>query len=380
MTQRLDLDLMITEGAERWRTVGHGIHAAEKHVAAAANDPAALISQAQTAFAFVCVKQEKLQSHLRKRFGIELEDPVGDESRRARIRVVNRERARRGLKTLEDVAEFRDAYILLMTYNTARWEMERATRVGNAAWLAKQANARWWARFGVACPVLPPSHASTAALAAYFYVMRTFPIMYAPLIQQTDEPSGLSQLPGAVVGMLAALVRSQLKVHGRLGGALATEGKPQEVLLRVLPGAVADELGRLNAAAAGKEEDDAYLEDLRQIKDDGRRDVVRVLTNRVARQIEARMAKEASPGPEQGITDGDLEQFEQDETLRQEIAGLQEWTVRALLSEQQKQVHDLDMETDHDTKTIAATLGISPDQVRKVRHDYRVQIRKAAGL
>jgi hypothetical protein len=380
MKQPLDFDLMITEGAERWRTVGRGIAAAEKLVAAAANDPEALISQAQMTFVFVRAKQEKLQSHLRERFGIELYDPVGDGSARVRIRVLNKERLRREVRTVEDVAEFRDVLIGLMTYNTTWWAMLHATRVGTSAWLAKQVNARWWARFGVACPVLPPSHASSAALAAYFQVMRSAPIMYAPLIQQTDEPSGLSQLRGAAVGMLAALVRSQLKMHNRLRIALATEGKPQEVLLRELPGAVADELGRLNAAAAGKEEDDTYPDDLHLIKDDGRRDVVRVLTNRVARRIEAHMSKEASPGAERSSIDEDLEQFERDETLRQQIAELQEWTERAQLSEQQKHVHDLDMETDYDTKAIARTLGITPGHVRKVRHDYQVKIRKAAGL
>ena len=47
---------------------------------------------------------------------------------------------------------------------------------------------RWWSRFGVACPVFPPSFTASAVLAAYFDVMRTFPIMYAPLIQQSDGP------------------------------------------------------------------------------------------------------------------------------------------------------------------------------------------------
>jgi hypothetical protein len=196
MNQPLDFDFMITEGAERWRTVGRGIAAAEKLVAAAANDPEALVGQAQTAFVFVRAKQEQLQNHLRERFGIELDDPVGDEAARSRLRVVNKARLRREVRTVEDVAEVRDTLIGLMTYNTAWWAMLHATRVSTSAWLAKEANARWWARFGVACPVLPPSHAASAALAAYFYVMRTFPIMYAPLIQQTDEPSGLSPLRG----------------------------------------------------------------------------------------------------------------------------------------------------------------------------------------
>ena len=141
MTQPLDFDLMITEGAEGWRKVGQGIDAAEKLVAAAANDSEPLVGQAQTAFAFVRVKQEELQSHLRERFGIELDDPVGDESSEAHIRVVDRERARRGQKTLLGVAEFWDVLIVLMAYNTARWRMERATREGTAAWLAKEAAA-----------------------------------------------------------------------------------------------------------------------------------------------------------------------------------------------------------------------------------------------
>jgi DNA-binding CsgD family transcriptional regulator len=308
MKQSLNFDRMITEGAERWRAVGHGIDAAEKLVAAAANDPAASISQAQMTFAFVRAKQGKLQTYLRERFGIELDDAIGDESSRPRIRVVNKERVRRKVKTLEDVAEFRDVLISLMTYNTAWWAMVRAVRAGAAARLAKEAKALWWARFGVACPIPPPNYAASASLAAYLYVMRSAPIMYAPLIQQADEPPGLRQLQGVAAGVLTALVRSQLKMYDRLRVALSRGGDPEKVLLRELPGAVAEELGRLNAAAAGTDEPHAHLDDLQRIKDDRRRNVLKVLTNRVARRLEGRTAS---------LTETELGEFaDREEKLR----------------------------------------------------------------
>src|SRR5215217_4164204 len=123
MKQRLNFDLMVTEGAERWRTFSRSIDAGEKFVAAAANDPAALVSLAQTAFVFLRAKQLKLQSYLRERFGIEVDDPLGDEASQLRIRVVDEECARGRFKTLEDVAEETDVVISLVMYNTAWWAM-----------------------------------------------------------------------------------------------------------------------------------------------------------------------------------------------------------------------------------------------------------------
>ncbi len=94
MKQPLNFNLMITEGAERWRTVGRGIDAAEKLVAAASNDPVSLVGLAQVAFAFVRFEQVKLRRYLRERFGIELNDPLGQEAAHLGIRVVDLECAR----------------------------------------------------------------------------------------------------------------------------------------------------------------------------------------------------------------------------------------------------------------------------------------------
>ncbi|AHY48392.1 Homeodomain-like domain (plasmid) [Rubrobacter radiotolerans] len=89
---------------------------------------------------------------------------------------------------------------------------------------------------------------------------------------------------------------------------------------------------------------------------------------------------EDRPEPAGASTDGDLEQFEHRETLRQQLEDLKSWMKDANLSETQLKVLDLDMRTDHDTKAIAEELGISPKTVRVIRKRYRDRIRAAANL
>jgi hypothetical protein len=74
-----------------------------------------------------------------------------------------------------------------------------------------------------------------------------------------------------------------------------------------------------------------------------------------------------------------LEEFELRETLRQQLGALPRWIESAHLSEQEKQVYELDMRTDHDTKTSARELGITENHVRQVRKNYLHKLRKAAG-
>jgi hypothetical protein len=84
--------------------------------------------------------------------------------------------------------------------------------------------------------------------------------------------------------------------------------------------------------------------------------------------------------PDTGDLDSDLEEFEHEETLRQQLAELRGWTERAGLSTQERQVYELDMSTNYDTEAVARELDIDRGQVRVVRHNYQRKIVKASGL
>lgn len=74
-----------------------------------------------------------------------------------------------------------------------------------------------------------------------------------------------------------------------------------------------------------------------------------------------------------------LDEFELHETAQQELNQLKVWAGKAKLSEQERQVYGLDMQTDHDTAAIAQELGKSREQIRQVRKRYTDKFRKAAG-
>jgi hypothetical protein len=91
----------------------------------------------------------------------------------------------------------------------------------------------------------------------------------------------------------------------------------------------------------------------------------------------------ASPGSDrkgEGLEDADLEEFERQETLRQQLSALQGWIERAGFSEQEQRVYELDMRMGEDAQAIARELGKSDGHVRVVRKNYRDKIRRAAGL
>jgi DNA-binding CsgD family transcriptional regulator len=375
MRKPLNFDAMITEGAERWRKVGRGIDAAEKLVAAASNDPVSLIALAQAVLLFVRYKQNELQSYLREHFGIELDDPLVQETPHLSIRVVDEERARGRYKTLLDVAEETDVAARLMMYNTAWQAMERAIREGTSAWHAKEAAALWWARFGVARPVFPPNYAASAALAAYFHVMRNALIMYAPLVQRGKGPPPERRLEEATLGMLAAFVRSGIKMYPRLEAALAKHGDPQEVLLQELPGAAAAEIARLNAAnMANAEEHAAFLKDLDKVKDQARRGAHKVLVNRVAYSLIANLGDDQRGDaiPEQlPSEEQELAAFFDQEYLRSLLK-------KAGLSAQELEVFRLC--ADLTNKEIAARLDRPQNQVAQEKFRAMQKLRQAAGL
>jgi hypothetical protein len=85
-----------------------------------------------------------------------------------------------------------------------------------------------------------------------------------------------------------------------------------------------------------------------------------------------------SDGGDCGSEDVDLEEFERQETLRQQSNALQGWVERARFSEQERRVYELDKLMSEDTEAIAHELGISGGHVRVVRKNYRDKLRKVA--
>jgi hypothetical protein len=79
-------------------------------------------------------------------------------------------------------------------------------------------------------------------------------------------------------------------------------------------------------------------------------------------------------------TDDSLAQFEAVEVMRQRFNALPRWIEEAALSPQERQVYELDQQTDFDTKIIARELGITEGHVRVVRSNYLNEIRSTAGL
>jgi hypothetical protein len=102
---------MIAEGAQHWWEVGRALDAAEQFQEAVANDLALLVHQAVTTLAYVRVKQEMLQTYLRERLGVELDDSLSE----IRLRVVDEDRAR--TRKSDEVGHRYDGLISLMTYN-----------------------------------------------------------------------------------------------------------------------------------------------------------------------------------------------------------------------------------------------------------------------
>jgi hypothetical protein len=82
----------------------------------------------------------------------------------------------------------------------------------------------------------------------------------------------------------------------------------------------------------------------------------------------------------EGVDDAELEEFEHQETLRQQLNVLQSWIEQACFSEQEQRVYELDMKMSENTEVIAQKLGISSGHVRVVRKNYRDKIRKVAGF
>jgi hypothetical protein len=112
------------------------------------------------------------------------------------------------------------------------------------------------------------------------------------------------------------------------------------------------------------------------------------LVGRVEQQIiragdeSARLQREGRLGGEQaeaslGVDEEDLGAFERRETAKQQLDALQGWLEHAKLSEQQRQVFEMDILMDHDAGAVARELGIPKNQVLQVRKNYRDKINRA---
>jgi hypothetical protein len=167
---------------------------------------------------------------------------------------------------------------------------------------------------------------------------------------------------------LIGLVRSKFRMTGSVKYALSGDlGKwPQASLEEKLPGATLlawDDIERDNGSGT--------------------------LLNRVERYLETEAQEapkayriaEKRPGyfPSK-YTDDSLAQFEAIEIRHQRANALPRWIEKAALSEQERQVYELDQQTGFDTKFIACELGITEGHVRVVRTNYKNKIRSAAGL
>lgn len=185
----------------------------------------------------------------------------------------------------------------------------------------------------------------------------------------------------AASNALAGWSLSNVSLRGKAGGSLrrALGTDPEETqyarFLKELPGAT--QIALEDWSKAG--------EPLRPAGD-GYKSLVR----RVAGLLE-RSGSEAATKPNK-VTDLDLsrrdygggddllEEFEAEETLRADLGRLKDWVEKASLSEQERQVYELDMQTDYNATVAAQQLHIPEGQVRAVRKRYHDKLRKAAGL
>jgi len=81
-----------------------------------------------------------------------------------------------------------------------------------------------------------------------------------------------------------------------------------------------------------------------------------------------------------GGDDGDLAEFERQETLQYQMSRLKDWVENARFSDHEARVYELDMQTDFDTAAAARELGVKPTTVRVLRMRYIDKVRKVAGF
>jgi DNA-binding NarL/FixJ family response regulator len=216
-------------------------------------------------------------------------------------------------------------------------------------------------------------HVAEAVCEHYAEMLRSQPRSWFVAIETVRKTFPRVARPAALAEALTGYFITQLSPNNnpRLRSALWAEKTMEEslyeVLLRDLPA---------ESLAAWAERGHNDLKELR---------------NQIAGRLESlgressskdRLAQMPDEMPEPKDEENILEAFVHRETLHQELEQLRVWAEQTKLSEQQRQVYELDMLLDYDTRTIARELGITEGHVRQVRKNYQDKIkvtRRAAG-
>lgn len=192
--------------------------------------------------------------------------------------------------------------------------------------------------------------------------------------QESGLPSGLrEEATGRLAGWVASKI--SLNTNHRLYYPLAEQGqKPFDALLGELPAATLVEWEAARREGLLKDFKNLVIHSVEEL---GREALIRsgkVLDTSFV-DVGGASASNITAGE-----DEDLEEFELRETLRQQLDQLPYWIEKAKFSERQRQVYELDMQTNYDTEAIARELDIDPDTVRQHRMRYTDKLRTATGL
>jgi hypothetical protein len=371
-SQPLNIESMITSGADIWRGRNKHLDELEKLMAEAAGDPGLLAELAAITFTWARDKRRLWRHYLRAQFGIKL---IGSYPRLG-MRIVDRERALP--TTLREATIVRDRLTDYMTLDAALWAFRHTSKEVYWARKVEEIVSRWWfEKYRILRPRRHNVGVSEASISAFLYVMRNAPIAYTSFASAGEGPPGRKRLQEAATGLLTSWVRSRVKSYESLREALREEGDYQGVLLRELPGAVLREIAELEAARSEPVSNEALLDEL------GKRGVHKVLLNRVANSLrtlrrEANELLDNDRLEEQGAVSA-YEDFELRETARQQLDALEQ---EAGFSPQQTEVWRR-LREGKEIAEIAAELGIPKKQVSVVAHNARKRAgkaRKAAGL
>jgi hypothetical protein len=205
-----------------------------------------------------------------------------------------------------------------------------------------------------------------AVCAAFLKAIDEVPAVFAGAFQ--EKLGGDPRIREAALSSLAGWVgaRINLAPNRRHTQALTAQpgAKALDQFVQLLPAAVVIEW-----AALSREESPAVLVRgvERQIEEEG---------SQAAKLHRKGKLAEGQAEPATESTENDLEEFERNETLRQELNALRGWVEKAGFSEDEARVYELDMQTDHDTELIAQELGKASSTVRQHRKRYRDKVRK----
>ena len=182
-----------------------------------------------------------------------------------------------------------------------------------------------------------------------------------------QEVSPHKRLREVNIAILSGWVGSKisLRKNKTLSAALAEQdGKPFDVLRQELPAATLLGWGAAQRDGTTKKLVSRVTRFL--VKELGRETVIR---RAKVRDTHLEEAGAMSRGLVISGHDEDLEKFEVEETLRH-------WIEKVEFSDRERQVYELDMRTDFDTKAIARELTLVESTVRGLRRRYQDKLRK----